>query len=134
MSEISGKEVFRWTPPADMRTNVCDDIAEKYVITELPKATSGGIIIWAKYHGKWSANPWNTRTIVRRLLDMIAELEADANIFKQMNKIDEKDARITELETAISETLKEKAHLADGDNCTLIKLKQAMPESEAASE
>ena len=76
MDKISGKEVFRWTPPPDLRNNICDDVADEYVITEVAEASSGGIIMWAKYHGKWSANPWNTRTIVRRLLDMQAELEA----------------------------------------------------------
>jgi len=31
------------------------------------------------------------------------------------------------LETAIKKTLDENAHLADGDNCTLIHLKRAIP-------
>jgi hypothetical protein len=31
------------------------------------------------------------------------------------------------LRAAIEETLRDNAHLADGDNCTLIKLKRAMP-------
>ena len=36
--------------------------------------------------------------------------------------------RIEELETAIRETLDENGHLADGENCTLIKLKKVMGE------
>lgn len=35
-------------------------------------------------------------------------------------------AEIQELRQAIKETLEENAHLADGDVCTLIKLKQAI--------
>ena len=35
--------------------------------------------------------------------------------------------RIEELEAAIIKTLNENAHLADGDVCTLIDLKRAMP-------
>jgi len=34
--------------------------------------------------------------------------------------------RIDELDKAISETLEDNIDLADGDNCTLIKLKKAM--------
>jgi len=34
--------------------------------------------------------------------------------------------RIDELDKAISETLEDNLDLADGDNCTLIKLKKAM--------
>lgn len=33
---------------------------------------------------------------------------------------------ISRLRNAIKETLEENAHLADGDNCTLIKLKHAI--------
>lgn len=33
---------------------------------------------------------------------------------------------ISTLETAIRETLEENGHLADGENCTLIKLKKAI--------
>lgn len=36
-------------------------------------------------------------------------------------------ARVTELETAITKTLNENGHLADGDVCTLIDLKSAIP-------
>jgi len=35
--------------------------------------------------------------------------------------------RIIELETAIVKTLNENRHLADGEDCTLIDLKRAMP-------
>lgn len=35
--------------------------------------------------------------------------------------------RVTELETAITKTLNENSHLADGECCTLIDLKRAMP-------
>lgn len=35
--------------------------------------------------------------------------------------------RISELESAIVKTLNENGHLADGENCTLIDLKRAMP-------
>lgn len=35
--------------------------------------------------------------------------------------------RIEALESAITKTLDENGHLADGENCTLIDLKRAMP-------
>lgn len=36
------------------------------------------------------------------------------------------EVRILELETAIIETLEENKHLADGDDCTLIRIKRVM--------
>lgn len=44
---------------------------------------------------------------------------------KQECTVEALRARVAELEGAISETLSENAHLADGDVCTLIKLKRA---------
>ena len=38
-----------------------------------------------------------------------------------------KDCRIEELETAITKCLNNNGHLADGDCCTLIDLKRAVP-------
>ena len=45
------------------------DIPEAYRVIECSDATGGGIIIYAKYHGKWEANPWNCRTLVKCLLE-----------------------------------------------------------------
>lgn len=39
-------------------------------------------------------------------------------------KIEEMASEIEKLRMAISETLDENGHLADGENCTLIKLKK----------
>jgi hypothetical protein len=44
------------------------------------------------------------------------------------DRIDEQDKRIAELESAITKTLNENGHLADGDNCTLADLKRVMGE------
>ena len=41
-------------------------------------------------------------------------------------------AEIDRLRSAIRETLDENAHLADGDNCTLLALKRALPDWELA--
>jgi len=40
--------------------------------------------------------------------------------------IDDAIAEIIKLRTAIRETLEDNGHLADGENCTLIKLKKAI--------
>ena len=61
----------------------------------------------------------------------IEKLESDnANLCGQLNTIGAKCGgqgnRIKKLEKAIRNTLQENGHLADGDNCTLFELKQAM--------
>lgn len=42
-------------------------------------------------------------------------------------QLEEYIERVRQLEAAITATLDENAHLADGDNCTLLTLKKAMP-------
>lgn len=44
--------------------------------------------------------------------------------------IDATIAEVERLRAAITQTLNENGHLADGDNCTLIALKRALPEWE----
>ena len=47
--------------------------------------------------------------------------------FKQLEeRIEQLQAENWKLRKAIIETLEENGHLADGDDCTLIKLKQAL--------
>jgi hypothetical protein len=55
----------------------------------------------------------------------IKELRAELNRLRD---------EIDMLRTAISETINENGHLADGDVCTLIKLKRVMPETEERHE
>ena len=43
-------------------------------------------------------------------------------------RIDRLKKRVQQLEDAIRKTLDENRHLADGENCTLIELKKALPE------
>jgi len=49
---------------------------------------------------------------------------ANAALREAAARLDEQEHRINELQIAIHETIEENLHLADGDNCTLIKLKQ----------
>jgi hypothetical protein len=44
------------------------DMASEYAIVADPKA-NGGLIVYAKYQGEWSANPWSTRFLIRVLLE-----------------------------------------------------------------
>jgi len=43
------------------------DLAEEYAIVA-DGNSFGGIIVYAKYHGKWSPNPWSSRWLIRVLL------------------------------------------------------------------
>jgi len=54
-----------------MKERVREDIAEEYCIVEKPEAYSG-IILFAKYNGKWMCNPWSPRPIIRHLLVELA--------------------------------------------------------------
>jgi predicted nucleic acid-binding Zn-ribbon protein len=47
---------------------------------------------------------------------------------KTYKELQEAKERIKHLENAIRKTLDENRHLADGENCTLIELKKALPE------
>lgn len=48
-----------------------DDIPEAYEVYEHPEA-SNGIVIYARYHGKWHANPWSKRELVKALIGQLA--------------------------------------------------------------
>lgn len=62
-------------------------------------------------------------------LDILVGLDSMAKIYDNPVKCVARDAaiEIRKLRKAIAETLDENGHLADGDNCTLLKLKLAMP-------
>ena len=62
----------------------------------------------------------------RKIIDMQTAL-AGRTYFHSDSAVEQ---RIAELEAAIVKTLNENGHLADGDNCTLIDLKRAMPKWE----
>jgi hypothetical protein len=47
---------------------------------------------------------------------------------KTWKELEEARARIAHLETVIRSTLEANRNLSDGDNCTLIELKKALPD------
>ena len=64
--------------------------------------------------------------------DNYATLNALLHVAQDIAEMDGRDAEIRKLRAVISQTLAENAHLADGDNCTLMELKQAVtPEAQA---
>lgn len=71
---INGRRVlYRFiAKPVDREAFPSDDTADEYLVIEEPKATSGGLVVYGKYHGKWVANP-TLRPVVRQLL---TELES----------------------------------------------------------
>ena len=63
--------LYEWEIPADYpRVTTHDDLPEAYRVYE-NKEASGGCIIEARYKGKWDANPWSVRPLVKHLLDQI---------------------------------------------------------------
>lgn len=63
------KVIFEWEVPADYQTTPHEDIAEVYRVVADPDAMSG-IAILARYRGEWMVNPWNTRPLIKRLLQV----------------------------------------------------------------
>ena len=47
---------------------------------------------------------------------------------KTYKELQEAEERIVHLEATIRSTIEANRHLADGDNCTLIELKKALPD------
>lgn len=64
--------VFAFKPDATMfgiteKQAKIQALAEQYAIVA-DELANGGIIVYAKYNGKWSPNPWSTRWLIRILL------------------------------------------------------------------
>ena len=69
------KTVYYWEVPKDHPDfSGHDDLPEAYMVDE-DENCSGGVIIQAKFRGKWEANPWNTRTLVRQLLIELGKIK-----------------------------------------------------------
>ena len=72
-----------------------------------------------------------TKIISAAMRELAATIQSDDGVanaacYEAAERIDDQDRRIKQLESAISETLNDNAHLADGDVCTLIKLKRVI--------
>lgn len=66
------KPIFEWELPEDHPNFTGhDDLPEAYRVFKNEREFVGGIMIEARWNGKWEANPWNTRTLVRHLLSLI---------------------------------------------------------------
>lgn len=65
-----GELVMRFAGPPSR--SEYDSIAEEYAIVRTPLATSGGVIVWAKYDDKWEPNPYSVRPVIAVLLDLLA--------------------------------------------------------------
>ena len=62
-----------------------------------------------------------------QITELEAELERVKNaVYCGLLQESELKKRVEELESAVRETIEENLHLADGDDCTLIKLKQVI--------
>jgi len=78
--------IWRWTPGKisfdENDPHRHDDVAEEYAIEQCEDA-SAGLVVWAKYHGEWMANPWSERPIIAVLL---AELDFPIQVPKRRDR------------------------------------------------
>jgi len=70
----------------------------------------------------WKKGRWYEDGNTNRMFDMYFKGYSAGKLEERLIN----GERIVELETVIHETLEENSHLADGDVCTLIKLKRAI--------
>lgn len=66
----TGPVLWRWTPTdAERAANHAryGDMAEEYVVEACPEAADG-LVLWAKFHSEWTANPWGSRPVIAMLL------------------------------------------------------------------
>lgn len=73
-----GKAIWGWEPDRSQFRKQ-DDLASAYVIAEVAPATDGQIVLYAKHGEKWEANPWSSRPVLRRLLNMCGGAVHHAN-------------------------------------------------------
>lgn len=56
--------------PISQRRDRHSDVAQAYALVKSVTADTG-CIIYAKYHGRWEANPWSTRWFVLHLVEKL---------------------------------------------------------------
>lgn len=67
---FEGKIIYHWNIPADWKRYTENElIPDAYRVIE-NKHVKNGVIIYALYDGEWRANPLNSRTIVKHLIDI----------------------------------------------------------------
>lgn len=74
--------IWAWQPdPADFVK--FDDVASAYVITACERASSGKVILYAKYGSEWTCNPWTPRPVLARMLGKVGGVVHEPNIQDQ---------------------------------------------------
>jgi len=76
------KKIFEWELPKDHPDFTGhDDLPEAYrVFSAEPGKITGGIMVEARWNGKWEANPWNTRTLIRHLLGLLSTTKTNKSL------------------------------------------------------
>lgn len=70
--------IWVWQPdPADFVK--FDDVATAYVITACESASSGKVVLYAKYGSQWTCNPWTCRPVLARMLGKVGGVVHEPN-------------------------------------------------------
>jgi hypothetical protein len=70
--DLAPDERVLWRSPPPPRVTEYDDLADEYLIAANPRALCG-VVVYARFRGRWVANPWGVRPVAVLLL---AELGA----------------------------------------------------------
>ena len=88
---MSEKVIYIWEIPDDYPNfSGHDDIPEAYRVIENEEATAG-VIVESRIRGKWGANPWNTRTLVRHLLSELNRSRAQDFTMEDISGLSESE-------------------------------------------
>ena len=69
------KIIYKWELPKDHPNFTgYDDLPTAYRVIK-DKEAACGIIVEAKYHGRWTVNPWNMRSLVKHLIDKTSDIK-----------------------------------------------------------
>jgi len=63
-------ELWRWSPPDDLREDDHADVAREYVILANDRCVTG-VMLMARYGDRWVANPWSARPVIAELLRVL---------------------------------------------------------------
>ena len=65
----AGSIIWAWKPDKKDFTEQ-DDCLNGYVVVGLDEKCDSGLMLFAKWNGRWEANPWSSRPVIKRMLGL----------------------------------------------------------------
>lgn len=81
MVKIKGKVLYHWKNPALRQDRCINNEAKEFIVEECKEASSG-VVIWGKFNGEWSCNPWSCRALIRQLTEENKKLQTKLDRYR----------------------------------------------------